>query len=84
MRRPRTTRRERPVDGVRRAHDELLRTRSAQWGELPQLQPLCRCVEHVCYIIIVACQGGLDRKARSYTLSEKQIVNTVKKARGNG
>ena len=58
------------------AYKALLCERAASWGEPPTLQPLARCVEHLCHLIIVHCQGGLKRKpsARdSFALTERDV-----------
>ena len=42
-------------------YEAMLCERATRWGQLPSLQPLARCVEHLCHMIIVHCQGGLRR-----------------------
>ena len=42
-------------------YERLLNERATLWGSPPALQPLARCVEHLCHMMIVHCQGGLRR-----------------------
>lgn len=53
-------------------YQELLRMRGGTWGCRPTLQPIDRCVEFMCHLLIVQCQGGLERKENSdLVLTEK-------------
>lgn len=53
-------------------YQELLKTREGTWGVPPTLQPIDRCVEFMCHLLIVQCQGGLERKEGSdLVLTEK-------------
>ena len=56
------------------AYGELLATRAGRWGAVQPVQAIDRCVEFMCHLLIVQCQGGLDRNAASadLVLTEKQ------------
>ena len=55
------------------AYERLLQERAVEWGQPPQLQPIERCVEHVCHMMIVHCQGGSERTAKDFALSQRQV-----------
>ena len=55
------------------AYERLLKERAVEWGQPPQLQPVERCVEHVCHMMIVHCQGGSERTAKDFALSQRQV-----------
>ena len=54
-------------------YKKLLRERAAPWGSPPSHQPLARCVEHLCHMLIVHCQGGLKRTATDFLLTDAQV-----------
>ena len=55
------------------AYEELLRTRATPWGDLPEHQPLGRCVDHLCAFLVVTCQGGGGRTAKDLNLTDGQL-----------
>ena len=59
-------------------YEKFLKERAVLWGEPPR-QPIARCVAHLCSLIIVNGQGGVQRTARELVLSERQIKLTLSK-----
>ena len=60
-------------------YDTFLQERHTEWGKLPTAQPLARCVDHLCEVLIVFCQGGKERTNRDgLKLTQKQVNNTFK------
>ena len=66
------------------AYDKMLRTRSAVWGQPVALdsQPVERFVEHLCHSLIWRVQGGAERTASDYTITEGQVKKFMKASSG--
>jgi hypothetical protein len=53
----------------------MLSGQSAPWGRPKNRQPVCRCVEHLCHLLLWQIQGGPERVAKDgdYVIHEKQV-----------
>ena len=61
-------------------YDAFVAQRRTPWGQMPMdghgsLVPIDRCVEHLCELLIVTCQGGKDRSENAgLTLTQRQVT----------
>ena len=61
-------------------YDAFLLQRRTPWGKMPadgkgKPVPIERCVEHLCELLIVTCQGGKDRSERDgLTLNQRHVT----------
>jgi len=62
-------------------HARYLHMHKVPWGSrLLRRVPLCRCIDHLCCLLIILCQGGLSRPQESndMSLNEKQAAKLLK------
>jgi hypothetical protein len=66
------------------AYHTMLVQESAPWGRPKHRQPVCRCVEHLCHMLLWQVQGGVKRTAKDgdYVISEKQVERFMRVAVG--
>ena len=60
------------------AYTRMVKERACEWGVLPD-QPLHRCVDHVCEIMIRIIEGSEDDGGGNVQLSQHEMRQWLKK-----
>ena len=56
------------------AFGEFVRTHALPWGAASSMQPLERCVEHLCHVLIADLQGGIARDPNAgFNMAAKDV-----------